>query len=94
MSGAPGRRPYFHSANMTPTATNITTVANHPSTCSRRFMTKGPMRSGRTAISIITTMMGTAMTPLMTALQISALIGSMLLKSSATPPSVASAMRA
>ncbi len=44
------------------------------------------------AITIITAMMGTEITPLMTALQYSALMGSMGVKPSATPTRVETAM--
>ena len=50
------------------------------------------MISGLAAISIITAMMGTEITPLITALQMSALTGSIAVKLSATPIVVA-AMR-
>ena len=50
------------------------------------------MTFGSSARSIITTMIGTAITALMTALQESALMGSIGVKSRATPPNVASAM--
>ena len=48
------------------------------------------MTFGFDAISVISTMIGTAVTPLMTALQNSALIGSIDVKSSARPTIVAS----
>jgi len=64
-------------------------VASQPRIVSRRVMTNSPMISGRTAISIITIMIGTEITPLITALQKRALIGSMGVKFSATPRTVA-----
>ena len=67
-------------------------VASHPSAFSRRLTVNRPITRGSSASSIMTTMIGTAMTPLMTAHQNNALIGSTGEKSSATPPSVASAM--
>jgi len=51
-----------------------------------------PMTFGFDAISIISTIIGTAATPLMTALQKSASIGSIDVKPSARPTVVASAM--
>ena len=78
-----------HVANMARTTAAMVAVASQPRTLSRRVMTNGPMISLRTAISIITAMMGTATTPLMTAHQNSALIGSMGVKLSATPRMVA-----
>jgi hypothetical protein len=51
-----------------------------------------PITAGRRASSISTTMMGTEITPFTTALQYSARIGSMLVKHSAVPISVAPAM--
>src|SRR5579859_3101134 len=79
-------------ASIVTTAIAIATVASQPRNFSRRLITNGPMTSSRVAISIITTMIGTAMTPLITALQNKALIGSIGVKSSSTPPSVAMAM--
>ena len=63
-----------------------------PAPSSGRVTVNAPMTFGSSASSIITTMIGTAITPLITAAQNSALIGSIGEKSSATPPSVASAM--
>ena len=79
---------------MAKTAAAIISVANQPSTFSLVVMTNGPMISGRTAINIITTMIGTEMTPLMTALQYNALIGSIYVKPSAMPINVEIAMMA
>src|SRR6266853_1800687 len=74
------------------TASAITPVASQPRFLKRRLTVKRPMISGRTAISIITAMIGTEITPLITALQMSALTGSISVKLSATPIVVA-AMR-
>src|SRR4051794_21287309 len=75
-----------------PTASAIAPVASHPSRRSFRVMTNGPMISGRTAMRIITAMIGTATTPFSTADQNSALIGSISVKPSATPSTVANVM--
>ncbi len=74
---------------MATTATAITTVASQPSTQRRRVTTKAPITAGFTASSIITTMIGTAMTPLTMAAHSSILIESMPEKSMPTPSSVA-----
>ena len=63
---------------MATTASAMIKVASQPRILSWRLMVKRPMISGRTAISIITTMIGTEITPLITALQISARTGGML----------------
>ena len=78
--------------NIATTAAAIVHVASQPSILRRRVTTNDPMTTGSSAISIITIMIGTAITPLMTALQNNALIGSIGVKSSATPATVASAM--
>ena len=51
------------------TAIAISAVATHPSRCNRGLIMNVPMMSGRTAMSIISAMIGTAMTPLITAVQ-------------------------
>src|SRR6266849_9767598 len=83
----PEGSPHFHgsASSIAPTASAITPVASHPRTFRRRLTVKRPMISGRAAISIITAMMGTEITPLITALQMSALTGSISVKLSATP---------
>ena len=58
----------------------MTAVASQPRTRSRRVTVKRPI-TAFAASSIITTMIGTAITPLTTALQNSALIGSIGVKS-------------
>ena len=78
--------------NIATTAAAMVHVASQPSAFSRRVTVNGPITCGSSASSIITIMIGTAITPLITALQNSALIGSIGVKSSTTPPSVASAM--
>lgn len=78
--------------SMATTAMVMAPVASHPRRHRRRVITNGPMMSERTAMRIITIMIGTAMTPLSTADQNSALIGSTGVKPSATPSSVASVM--
>jgi len=67
------------------TAGLITPVENHPGLRSRMGVRNVPMTFGFDAISIISTMIGTAATSLMRALQNSALIGSIDVKSSARP---------
>ena len=79
---------------MPQTAAAITSGASQPKNLCRRLETKLPMTSALPESSIITTSTGTEITPLMTALQNSALIWSIGLKVSATPPSVASATMA
>ena len=54
-------------ATIATTAAAITTVEIQPRTSRRRFTTNGPITSGFTASSIITTMIGTAAMPLITA---------------------------
>ncbi len=68
---------------MAQTAAAITSVASQPTTLSRGLATNFPMTFGLPASSIITMSTGTEITPLMTALQSSALIGSTGLKVSA-----------
>lgn len=74
------------------TAKAIISVASQPSTFSLVLMTNSPMMSVRAAISIVTTMIGTEITQLMTALQYNALIGSIAVKPSAMPIRVETAM--
>jgi hypothetical protein len=57
-------------------AAPITAVASQPRTVSHFVNVKFPMTSVRDAMSMIIAMIGTAATPLMMALQISALTGS------------------
>src|SRR6185369_12244902 len=70
----------------------ITSVAAHPSSCKRRGSVNSPITAGRVASSMIATMIGALATPLMTALQKSALIGSKWKMFRTTPPTVAIAM--
>jgi len=70
-------------------ARNMTAVETHPSTLCRNGSLSAPVTFGLAVIGIITTMIGTAATPLITALQKSALIGSIEVKFNATPSSVA-----
>ena len=73
-----------------PVATrNMTAVELHPTTFCRNGSLSVPVTFGLAVISIITTMIGTAATPLITALQKSALIGSIEVKFNAIPSSVA-----
>ena len=76
-----------------PTAAAVmTAVASQPSVLSQGFRAKSPMTSRREAMCMIKTMMGTAATPLTTALKISALIGSSGEKLRSAPTSVAPAI--
>jgi len=79
---------------MAHTAAAITAVASQPTNFSRGLDTKFPITLALPASSIMTISTGTEMTPLMTALQKSALMGSIGLKVSAVPPSVAKATMA
>ena len=74
------------------TASNMTAVAVQPSTLCRGEITKSPITRFEPASNSMTAMMGTAITPLITALANSALIGSMGSRSIAAPPRVATAM--
>ena len=60
---------YPSDQNIAITAIAMTAVHTQPNTFSLNEMTNRPITSGRTAISIITTIIGTEITPLMTALQ-------------------------
>ena len=73
-------------------AAAMTAVASQPSALSHGRSVNWPITSGRDAISMIITMIGTAATPLITALQNSALIGSSGVKLSAAPTKVAAAI--
>jgi hypothetical protein len=64
-----------HVANMPTAATAIAAVANQPRALGKGCSTNWPMTCFREAISMIMTMIGTAATPLMTALQNKALMG-------------------
>ena len=77
---------------MIPTATAIAPVYNHPITHSVRGSTKRPITSRRIAMSMMITISGTATTPLITAYQNSALIGSKPAKLMSMPISVDTAM--
>ena len=94
--GIPGDRRCRHQAapvnDVTAKPRTLSTMiatAIQPPTRSDAGMVCSPMTSGFDAISIITAITGTATTPLMTALQYSAWIGSMPLKLTPTPISVA-----
>ena len=67
-----------HLTSVTADAAAITAVAAQPKIISGARSVKRPMISRREATSIIATMIGTAQMPFSTALQNSALIGSML----------------
>jgi hypothetical protein len=62
--------------NINPTATVIAPVHSHPMAHTARGSTKRPITSRRIAISMMMTISGAATTPLITADQNSALIGS------------------
>jgi hypothetical protein len=66
-------------------AAAITAVASHPSSVSVFVITNSPMTDLREAMSMIITMIGTAATPLIVALQISAFTGSRGVKLRAAP---------
>ena len=80
-----------HVANMIVTVTAIVAVDSQPITQSGRGRVNAPITFGRMVIGIMTTISGTATTPFITALQNSALIGSMATKLMKTPISVAAA---
>ncbi len=87
----PARR--VHSvANKATTTAAMTSVASQPITQSGSGRVNGPITFFCVAITMMITMTGTATTPLMTALQKSALIGSIGEKLMPTPSSVAMAM--
>src|SRR5450830_1426806 len=67
---------------------------SQPTTRSLRRITYVPMMSWREAISIITVMIGTEITPLTTALQYKALMGSMALNPRPVPTNVETTMTA
>ncbi len=71
--------------NMPIAASPITKAVIQPRTIKVRLAVNAPITDLRDASSTITTTSGTATTPLMTALQNSALIGLIGEKSSATP---------
>ena len=86
-------RPSVHQVtNIITTATAIVPVHNHPIAHSTRGSTKRPITSGRIAISMMITISGTATTPLITADQNSALIGSSPTKLMTIPIRVDTAM--
>ena len=92
MHALTGKRAVHIVSSIAATAVAIISVAIQPRTFSFVVMTNRPMIPGRAAISIITAMTGTEMTPLMTALQYSALNGSTGVKPSAMPIKVETAM--
>jgi hypothetical protein len=65
-----------HVANIPTAATVIAAVASQPRALSKGRSANWPMTCFREAINMIVTMIGTAATPLMTALQNRALMGS------------------
>lgn len=71
----------------------ITTVVSQPPQRKAEGRTRTPMTRLCVAMTMVTTRIGTDNTPLTTALQYRALIGSMGLKWMATPISVEAAMR-
>ena len=77
---------------MATTTSAMTPVALQPTRRRQGPMTCAPMTLGRDASSIITLMMGSAITPLHTAAQNSSATGSSGVKHSATPPMVAAPM--
>ena len=81
-----------HVANISPTATVIAPVHSHPTARRPGGRTNGPITSRRIAMSMMIAISGTATTPLMTADQNSALIGSSPTKLIATPIRVEAAI--
>src|SRR3984957_556457 len=75
-------------ANMIATTTPIVAVDNHPIAHNARGSTKSPITSSRIAMSMMITINGTATTPLITADQNNALIGSRPTKLMPTPTTV------
>jgi Mn2+/Fe2+ NRAMP family transporter len=73
-------------------AAAITAVASHPRIASGFVSTNLPMTDSREAMSIIMAIIGTAATPLIMALQISAFTGSSGVKLRAAPTRVAAAI--
>jgi hypothetical protein len=82
----------FQVANMPTAAAAITAVASQPSILSQGNNVNWPMTRRRDPISMIMTMIGNAAMPLITALQNSALIGSIGDKLRAAPITVAMAI--
>ena len=78
--------------NIPTAAAVITAVASQPSPFSHGPSVNWPMTFEREPSSMIITMIGTAVTPLMTALQNNALMGSSGVKFSAAPTRVATAI--
>ena len=74
---------------MIATVTAMTAVESHPITQRGRGSVNAPITFGRIVMIIMTTIKGTATTPFSTALQNSALIGSIETKFNPTPSSVA-----
>ena len=70
----------------------ITAVANQPAAIIGQGKVRRPIMRGFTAITIMTAMRGAASTPLTTALQYKALIGSSDVKLRAAPAMVAAAI--
>src|SRR5262249_27356725 len=102
LAGAPARlnasqRPtrydvQYEVATMTTTIAALARVASQPRMVTGHGATNRPMTLVRRAMCIVTTMIGTAITPFSTALQNRARIGSSAVKFMATPIAVASAM--
>jgi hypothetical protein len=78
--------------NIAQTAAAIIKVASQPNIFSLAEITNCPMIFGRDAINIMTAMIGTEITPLITALQYNALIGSIDVNPSTMPIMVEAAM--
>ena len=79
-------------ANIPMAAAAITAVASHPRIASDVVSTNLPMTDRREAMSIIIPIIGTAATPLIMALQISAFTGSSGVKLRTAPTRVAAAI--
>jgi hypothetical protein len=78
--------------NIAQTAAAIIMVASQPNIFSLAEITNCPMIFGRDAINIMTAMIGTEITPLITALQYNALIGSIDVNPSTIPIKVEAAI--
>ena len=84
----------YEVANRAATAAAMTAVATQPRTLTHPFTANSPMTFGAAASHIMIAMTGTATTPLITALQYSARIGSIGVKFMIMPTIVAMQMTA
>src|SRR3954462_11862151 len=82
----------YIATNIATAATAIIAVVSQPKRRWMRLATNLPIWAGRAATIIIATRIGTTATPLTTALQTSALIGSSGERSTAMPSTIAAAI--